>query len=300
MFERAHSEWSNLHAQCTRAYHEYVEFDAACDCKQAECETTNCEWDSCHFLNCEDTYNKCWGRCETEHTKTNEAKECLEKDRKIDWSATEKIECYVDVLLAKPSNETLIKHCGTDDCYNKFREDMYHKCNEMCVEVDYDSNSRRHHSRREGDIDVTDEGANSVYTKHRAFDADAEKRCTAHLDLDYQLPPCCHPCEIRPSIPCENQGSSSDHLSYMWLHYGQFGHLSQDNVPDLPNKICHSGEHTQAYAYNLCDCTECPSKPEPPTPSCTVSKKCNSGVYDYRQHDIKNSCAPGPNEADEE
>merc|ERR1719161_1920708 len=55
-------------------------------------------------------------------------------------------------------------------------------------------------THQEADQDVTDEGKHSVRTRHRGA---GENRCTSHLDLDYQLPPCCHPCEPRPSAPCE-------------------------------------------------------------------------------------------------
>jgi len=63
----------------------------------------------------------------------------LEKDRKIDWSATEKIECYVNVLLEAPTKDQLVATCGTEDCFNQYREIMYKNCNSICAEVDYES-----------------------------------------------------------------------------------------------------------------------------------------------------------------
>jgi hypothetical protein len=77
----------------------------------------------------------------------------------------------------------------------------------------------------------------------------------------------------------------------MWLQYGQFGYLSSDKVADLSEAICHNGEHTNAYAYNLCDCLECPPLPDPPSTVCTAAKQCEAD-YDYRKHDIMNGCAP--------
>jgi hypothetical protein len=442
-FEGAFNQWTILHKKCTAAYTAYVKKDAECDCKQAECEARNCEYDSCHFLNCEDSYNKCWGRCEGEYTRTNEAKECLEKDRKIDWSATEKIECYVNVLLEKPDNQTLLDTCGSEDCYNKYREIMYNKCNDVCVEVDFEG-EMAHHARREhkhgdysgrftdtalapypgytgelsvtgtvgayldstneayiwydiaglgagcaagpaagvanscgihihegktcddasavgghyydkgsvsadpwspitflasdgkskgkthagigagqdingraiivhdrdggrvacalikgkvkdqsthqgADIDITDEGVNSVYTRHRG---EGENRCTSHLDLDYQVPPCCQPCEERPSTPCEGGDAygGSDKSSYMWLHYEQFDHFSGDAIADFSQKTCHDGEHKLSYAYNLCDCTKCTDNGDVPPAACTAAKSCRGEEYDYRQHDIVDGC----------
>merc|ERR1719454_1141105 len=104
---------------------------------------------------CEDNYQRCWARMLAEWERTNEAKECLEKDRKIDWSATEKIECYVDVLLAKPTKEDLLANCGTEDCYSKYREHQYKQCNEICPEADFNTGSMTEHLRRTDDQDVT-------------------------------------------------------------------------------------------------------------------------------------------------
>jgi hypothetical protein len=302
-FENAYTEWMSLHHKCTAAYHAYVEVDAECDCKQAECETTNCKYETCHFLNCEDNYNRCWGQCELQYWHTRETKECLEKDRKIDWSATEKIECYVDVLLASPTKDELIANCGTADCINVYRENKYKYCNTICPEVDFDA-SWDNHLRRddqnfqgEADQDVTGEGATSVNTMHRAADgSDAAVRCTSHLDLDFQDPPCCHPCEPRPQPPCTGGGDYTggwDKSSYMWLHYGQFGHFETSDIEEFVADICHSGEHTMVYAFNLCQCLDCPPMPYVPEAACTAKKACTGypAEYDYSKHDIKVDCA---------
>jgi hypothetical protein len=293
-FEGWYAEWTNLHLACKVAYHAYVEEDAKCDCKQAECETQNCQYEACHYLNCEDRYNKCWGSCEGEYKRTNEAKECLEKDRKIDWSATEKIECYVDVLLKQPAKDELLATCGKDNCINEYREIMYKHCNLICPEVDTDFEWGEH-DRRVGDQDVTAEGVREVRTQHRSEDASAEAvRCTSHLDLDYQVPPCCHPCEPRPEPPCTD--------SYIQRHYGQFGHFSKDVIAaiDEDNKEmfdtaqkCHVGEHTKVYAFNLCNCEECDELPTADPATCTAAKECSGypAQYDYGQHEIKVDCA---------
>jgi len=320
-FQSAYASWQDLHQKCADSYKDYVEVDAECDCKQAECETTNCEYESCHYLNCEDTYNKCWGRCEADYVRTEETKECLEKDRKIDWSATEKIECFVNVLLEKPDNATLLKECGTDNCYNEYRKKMYHKCNDICQDVDFDGDwgehQRRdenegHHSGRStrvkdqtthqhADQDVTHEGKHSVLTRHRGGGDD--KRCTSHLDLDYQKFPCCHPCEERPSPPCEGKGDYEDQTSYMWIHYNQHRHFLDEDIEGLEAKECKGNDHTYSYAYNLCQCIDCPGDRPPIDPICTDAKACVGGPYDYRKHDIKVTCsgpAEGPSDVDEE
>jgi len=345
LFQNAYVTWNTLHQSCKQSYHNYISKDAECDCKQAECETRNCEWEKCHVVNCETTYNSCWMKCEKQHEETEKTKECLEKDRKIDWSATEKIECYVNVLLEKPDNATLLSTCGTDDCYNEYRKQMYHKCNDICVEVDYEgswgehdrrtkengTHSGRHtqvkdqSSHRHGDIDVTQEGPeDGVRTRHRHTDSSKENRCTSHLDLDYQVPPCCQPCDPRPSPPCVGHRDDGDYSggldqdSYMWRFYGKHGFLSKDAVGKLDGdnlkdlalarcslhadtvglsncgetleaQKCHSGEHSKEYAYNLCDCVACTIPASPPQ-TCTAAKTCTSG-YDYTKHHITGDCS---------
>jgi hypothetical protein len=82
----------------------------------------------------------------------------------------------------------------------------------------------------------------------------------------------------------------------MWLHYGQHGHFSNDKISDMEDQQhCHAGEHTKVYAYNLCDCLDCPKRPPVPEPACTADKACGAySQYDYRQHDIKTSCSSAP------
>ena len=318
IFQSAYDQWMKLHKECTASYHSYVELDADCDCKQADCEARNCQWDQCKYINCEMRYNECWGDCEAEWERTSKAKECLEKDRKIDWSATEKIECYVNVLLEKPTPEELLATCGKEDCFNEYREHMYHECNKICVEVDFENGSGKleEHVRRAHedpaysgkftdvknqatgqyqDQDVTEEGDHSVRTRHRSHNKEEENRCTSHLDLDYQLPPCCHPCQPRPSAPCEGAGDYSggwDKNSYMWLFYGQYGFLDDSGIDYITQQVCHSGEHTFIYGYNLCDCIECPKLPPCGKEHCTQAKACSyPATYDYSQHDIKVDCS---------
>jgi hypothetical protein len=329
-FEAAHIEWLGLYGKCKTAYEVYVEQDAKCDCEQARCETTNCKWDQCNFLACEFEYQQCWASCDAQKIILEKEKECLEKDRKIDWSATEKIECYVNVLLEKPTKEDLKEECGTEDCYNVYREHMYKRCNEICVEVDfgeghhtsggkatYNEHTRREHiegdhtlkqtdskdqdTHQGADQDVTGEGSASVRTTHRGAGEDG--RCTSHLDLDYQLSPCCQPCMERPSRPCEpadvgaygSDGLDVLHVPYMWLHYGQHGFLSKADVEYFSADICWAGEHTKVYAYNLCPCIDCEKNPPLPPQPCDASRACAGGVYtdgayDYSVHDIVVNC----------
>jgi hypothetical protein len=329
-FQDKYDQWDVLYKACRKSYRNYVEKDADCDCKQAECESRNCQWDSCHYTNCEHTYQKCWGGCEVAVCTEYPKEQCLEKDRKIDWSATEKIECYVDVLMANPTKDDLLAKCGTEDCINKWREQQYLDCNKRCPEVDtlgsdtYGSNSFPQwgsaayggcsspgvytgndnecidiissmiesmgtHKRRVGDEDVSQEGDMGVTTHHRRKGGEAE-RCTDHLDLDWQMPPCCTPCEERDSPPCEGGGDYSggwDKTKYMWTFYGQHGFLDTKEIGDFDRDKCweQAGEHTYEYAYNLCECTECPPKETPPCPTCVQRKGCDGyGTYDYSAH----------------
>lgn len=343
VFTEAYNTWTTLHTECKKSYQAYIEKDAECDCAQADCEATNCVHEGCHFMNCEHTYQKCLEAANIEWDRTVKHKECLEKDRKIDWSATEKIECFVNVLLERPTPEQLKAECGTPDCFNEYRTRMYHKCHTICTEVDFVNadGKIRNHVRREyihgdhrnwtaedmvknasghwateegeqnaikdqsshqwEDIDVTGEGKEHVRTKHRSKDGKGEKRCTSHLDLDYQEKPCCTACEQRRKPPCTGDLSScgkEDPLSYMWMHYGQYKHCSLEQIDDFTAEKCYKEadqEHTWAYAYNLCECKECADNGDPYALQCgEVLRECRPGETNkWREHDAKPGACRG-------
>jgi len=304
--------------------------------------------------------------------------------------------------MANPTKDELLKKCGTEDCINKWREEMYLDCNKRCPEVDTEakdspkdfpkwqaiaetpeptefiaacehgracpakgmcfgkvkygkgstwtewreSSGEVHcansvfgdplhgtvkecvclgsktleveqcetegdfvgrdnkcidtikamieamgsHKRRKGrwaDEDLTGEGEDSVVTKHRLVGGEEGIRCTDHLDLDWQMPPCCSPCEERDSAPCED-GGKGDESKYMWEFYGQFGFLNPAAIDDFTRDKCYesAGEHTWEYAYNLCTCVDCPKKDPAPCPNCIARKGCGGsyGAYDYKAH----------------
>jgi hypothetical protein len=257
-FEMSYATWQTQYQKCHAAYQQFMEHDAECDLVQRKCEEHTCLHGSCEWFSCPVEYTQCRANCIAEYHATNKEKECLEKDRKIDWSATEKIECYVDILLAKPTPEDLQAKCGTPDCYNKWREIMYKECEKVCPEIDFETGSYSEHDRREAmdgtytrheaDIDVTNEGTNlGVNTTHRG---EGENRCTAHLDLDFQKIPCALPCPPPPPTPCTDE--------FVEWHYGRHGFLSEDILGGLQDKtICHDGEHTAKWGHNLCECQEC-------------------------------------------
>jgi hypothetical protein len=330
IFKSAYDDWKDHFKSCKKSYRKYLEKDAKCDCMQAECETRNCEYDSCHWGNCDGIYNQCWGAClKAKHT-TEKDKECLEKDRKIDYSASVKIECFVDVLIQKPTTEELMSQCGTADCFSKYREAMYLKCNDICTAVDYDGGEMIEHPWRPeaqcgfpspllvkssfvlADVQVARN--DMCRTKHRSEEAIActeapmkfeDGRCTSHLDLCYPADPCCRPCAQCESSPCEGRIDTSDDghsddkdwdpKSYMFLHYGQHNFLSSRTVCGMDGEaICHEElEHTFAYAYNLCECIDCPDKTPFPPAACTNENACIYGGpdYPYRQHDVHFECS---------
>lgn len=78
----------------------------------------------------------------------------------------------------------------------------------------------------------------------------------------------------------------------MWRNYGQYGHFSEDPVPDTGGSKCHAEEHKKSYAYNLCDCIECSFERNAGPAVCTAGKACGgNGAYNYRKHDIKYGCS---------
>lgn len=275
--------WEQMHKECRASYHAYIQLDSACDVKQAEFEQEMCAGRQCKFQACPVEYTACRERCLEEYHRTVKRIECAEKDRKIDWSATEKIECYLRIILASPTDEELQANCQDPmKCINEWRTKEYNKCNRVCKEVDFDTDGYSQHARRDAEsgppldydtqlhkgrqhkrqhadndiefpyTDVT-EGVN---TTHRG---DKEKRCTQHLDIDFQPHPCARPCPPEPPAPCDD--------NFVNRYYAKF--LAMTQIESLSaHRKCNTedpGEHTEKWAFNLCECRPC--------------SPCTGGVY---------------------
>jgi hypothetical protein len=129
-----------------------------------------------------------------------------------------------------------------------------------------------------------DNNGAEVFTKHRSdgkVSREDEKRCTEHLDIDYQVPACI-PCEPVEDPIC----APSFHKTwYSYIHmHGEVVPFDCDNsriaeisdccplengatcFPDIDLDISCDGkhmtwikvaEHSHVWAYNRCRCTEC-------------------------------------------
>lgn len=287
-----YDSWLILHEKCKAEYHGYIMLDSKCDMVEKEQERTNGELRQCEYTACDVEYTKCRSDCIGEYHKIVKRVECSEKDRKIDWSSTEKIECYIRILLNSPTNDELQAVCEDGkNCISKWRTHEYDKCNAVCPNVDYGAKDAAYeqHERRDAvsgqylhihdkghagvdAINVEDGGISTVHpstqaniqhaddlvagdrtagvnTTHRRKDGGDEKRCTWHLDIDFQPIPCAIPCrEPRPC--CDDK--------YKELYESEF--MKVIDITELSGKrVCHKqapGEHTEKWAYNLCGCCE--------------------------------------------
>jgi len=248
-FEDSYADWTKKHAACEKAYHEYLDVDYDCDIKQRMFERCQCGRNGCELGSCIGA-DSCVGMCWDQYEDEVWSKDCLEKDRKIDWSATKKIECYVDVLLHDYTKEELLSKCGSEDCINKAREEDYNHCGTICKKVDHNgewpkvkSNSinvkpeeRLHYSaahdfRKEhgqyhlGDKEYKcDSNGRAVMTRHRGggVDRKGEERCTEHLDIDYQVPVC---------AVCNERGPPVCDEPFHLKHYSKYDRTCK--VPDV-------------------------------------------------------------------
>merc|ERR1719498_790140 len=239
VYEDEYKRWEGLWDKCSEAYKDFMKEDTSCDAKQQEFEKCLCTKNACEKNACNVDYDRCESECWDRYKDLVDDKECLEKNRKIDWSATKKIECYLDVLLHDYTNKTLIEECKGENCINKIREEKYKVCAGICIEVDHEGvwpeargswpdtawpTSFTLHDPRVpkandpngfhlGDTNVKltktlyecDDNGDIVFTKHRGGSAETredEKRCTEHLDIDYQIPKCT-PCRPEPDPVCD-------------------------------------------------------------------------------------------------
>jgi hypothetical protein len=317
-FESGYKTWLHLHTECKKQYHAFLHVDMDCDAKQKEFESCKCQQNSCTDRACTVQFEQCQIGCWDRYEVVIKEKECLEKDRKIDWSATKKIECYIDILLHDYTKEELLTKFGTETCVNKARETDYAHCHTICLEVDHEGAWPQvhavnlkcgepgsygslpqqatqyasqtawiegHHPRSKHDQyhlgDSTykcDANGAEVMTRHRGGDKDrvGEARCTEHLDIDYQIPPCCD-CDVPPEPVCDE--------AFHCRYYGEFDDITliseisdccpedceETCFPDAPlkilgyaGKVCATKfsevmipEHSHAWAFNRCPCVGC-------------------------------------------
>jgi ketosteroid isomerase-like protein len=247
---RSYEEWIVKHKACAEAVRLYSETDEKCDRIQGEFETDACSVRQAHWTACNVNHMACCKRCSVTFDAEVNRVECAEKDRKIDWSATKKIECYIDVLMASPSDEELEAKCKKDGkaCINQWREQRYSACKYTCIDVDVETPN--------GEYLVV----NGVNTTHRGVAGKLEgvHRCTSHLDIHFPAQPHCAECPPPPVGPCEEP----------WIvsHYSEFD--SKLAVPGLDNEnACHPDVHQKWWAYSRAECRPCPMLIGKPGPS---------------------------------
>jgi hypothetical protein len=318
-----------------------------------------CERDFQSGQICEGSFTQCYGHCWAQYETDVPNLQCQEKDRKIDWSATKKIECYLDVLLHDYSEKELLDNCGSKECVNVARETSYKHCSTICQNVDHngewpnldvnykgeyhkiDNHEFRHkHEDKEvvgpGGYHLGDSiykcdmnGEDKVFTKHRGgyvrksddkADRKSEYRCTEHLDIDYQIPPCV---KCRPPLP----PVCSDYFHCKYYEEfdktckigcitdccpedakGKGGCFSDQELTSCTHKDCDEtgencdaysmtgefrgphwddhkdtikfGEHTYVWAYNRCECMECKYE-RPEYPEIIEDRECGHGVHTW-------------------
>jgi len=312
-YQAGYETWSKLYGECKTSYHAFLTADMQCDAVQKGFEQCMCEKNRCEWTGCNVEYEQCREGCWYRYEELVFEKECLEKDRKIDWSATKKIECYVDILLHDYTKEELLSKCGSETCINEAREADYKYCHTICLEVDHDGKWPSvvsaeqnpvivdgHKFRKEvsefllGDgLFKCDNNGAEVFTRHRGgATREEEKRCTEHLDIDYQVPACV-PCAPPPPPVCD--------AAFHKRWYFQFDDSTRideihDCCPLQSGATCfadvlidssHDGEtlswitiseHSHAWAFNRCPCQECIGG-IPDYPGAPVEHECKKGAH---------------------
>lgn len=114
--------WTNHNAACEAATTAYNAKDETCDLDQGQFETNFCVFREQVHGTCI-TYENCFAAAVDNYASGASGVEDREKGRKVDYTATEKIKCYIDVLLLDPAD-------GQDDRAAKLQE-----CQLLCGSV---------------------------------------------------------------------------------------------------------------------------------------------------------------------
>jgi len=232
----SYAEWQIKHTACAAAVRAYADADTVCDKTQGGFESDTCAHRQATWTACNVNQMTCCKRCSIEFDAEVNRVECAEKDRKIDWSATKKIECYIDVLMASPTDEELQAKCKADGkaCINQWREAKYKSCEEVCVDVDFEA----------GDYYMVD----GVNTTHRSDSSEGD-RCTRHLDIHFPAMPACTKCPPPLPGPCE--------WTFVSNYYAEYDSL--DGINSLADaKACAPDVHTKKWGYSRAECRPCP------------------------------------------
>lgn len=106
--------WNDLHDACTDAETKARNKDAECDTLQASFESRFCEYRLDVFTTCS-TYKGCYAKEKEDFQLAIASTNYAAESRKIEWSAIQKIKCFVNVLIA-------------DDDANEDRKSAFDQC----------------------------------------------------------------------------------------------------------------------------------------------------------------------------
>jgi hypothetical protein len=238
-YESNYKIWQEKHEKCTASLHAYDTADEVCDRIQGHFEIDTCAHRQASYTACNDHFMNSCSACSIEFDEKVNEVECREKDRKVDFSAAEKIKCYVDVLLATPTDEELKENCDAngENCLTNTRIKQYKECENVCHEVDFES----------GSYQVID----GVNTTHRSETEADEKRCTRELDIHFPAKEGCDPCPPLPPYPCNSE--------FVTASYGEFQSDSWTEGIPGDTKECPGYVHREWFAFNLGECRPCPA-----------------------------------------
>lgn len=126
----AEATWTTLNDACELAMTAYNTKDTTCDLNQGQFETNFCVWREQVHGTCV-TYENCFATALDNYANGQIAVQDREKGRKVDFTATEKIKCYIDVLL--------------DDSANDDRATKLQECQQLCAAADGEVNTCTDH-----------------------------------------------------------------------------------------------------------------------------------------------------------
>jgi hypothetical protein len=237
-YEENYVTWEQKHKACVAAVKAYDETDSKCDSKQAVFEVDTCGHRQALWTSCHDHYATACKACSVEFDEKVNEVECREKDRKVDYSAAEKIRCYINVLVSSPSDEELKEHCDAngENCLTNARIEQFKACEDVCHDVDFESGAG---------YQVID-GVNGT---HRSESED-EKRCTRVLDINFPAKTGCEPCPELPPYPCETEFVTNNYAAFQKKEWTV-------GVPH-DTKECSGYMHQEWFAYSLAECIPCP------------------------------------------
>jgi hypothetical protein len=180
------ASWIQANTECETTTTAYSDKDATCDVTQTQFETDFCHFRVLVHSTCR-SYENCYANAENVYSTDLNAIRDREKGRKVDYTAIEKIKCYIDVLISDGENDDRATQMQGCEALCAVQDGEANPCTDGLV-----INSHNLPDAQTCSLDAVSSypcGTDFVATEYTAFNFIDLRVCAACPDLEEHLLP---------------------------------------------------------------------------------------------------------------